>query len=281
MSDVSTPQPESSMPKRIHTTLTEHRIEYDPSPEVEAFLTRLEDMISDPKVNEQQMIGVAYSRENPLLDKTMHPIRAMVTKDVFDDPAYAVMADLLFRKRVAQEKVDVNKLAAKYTVTVAQAAEQLGIHQSAVRQAIEARRLASWMKDGKHFLEPSSLASFAQSSGKGRAGKKSEMSSELDIVLGHAAGASLRVRSAKPVETIERVDGNVVHGRLAAGWKKIVVLTTAGNSKRGFALEPGAPGAEPQEINHPPFYVRGNFHIYLHGNSAKKTGDIWDKTAVE
>lgn len=216
------------MATRIHTTLSEHRIEYEPSPEVAAFLTRLEDMISDPKVSEQEVIGFAYSRENPMLDSTMHPARGMVTKEVFDDPAYAVMGDLLFRKRVEQEKVDVAEIAAKYTLTVAEAAKELEMHPSAVRQAIDARRLASWMKNGANHLEPRAVASFkTATSGRRRGPKPSTPTHELDVVVGHMAGASLRVRAPDGVEKINRVEGNIIHGRIAK-WERVVIFDNRG-----------------------------------------------------
>lgn len=149
------------MSRRVHVTLSGHRVEYDPSPKLATFLTRLEDMISAPKVAEQEMIGLAYSRENPLMDRTLHPWRVMVTKKVFANPAYQVISDLLFRKRVALEKIDIDAIAATYDLDVAEAAKLAHVHPSAIRQAIKARRLASWVKDGKYFMAPNSLASFA------------------------------------------------------------------------------------------------------------------------
>lgn len=271
-------QPEDPMTKRIHTTLSGHHIEYDPSPEVAAFLSRLEDMIADPKISEQEMIGVAYSRENPIMDPTLHPTRAVVTKEVFANPAYQVIGDLLFRKRVAQERVDVAKLAAKYTMTIAEAAEDVGVHQSSIRQAIEARRLASWVKNGKHYLEPRSLASFKLSlADGGKRGPKAKGSGhELDIVLGHAPGQSLRVRAATGVDTVERVEGNIVRGRVAK-WERVVVLTTRGQNKRAFVIEPAD---EDGDITHGPFHVRGRFRVVERANASKKAGELYDASDV-
>ena len=139
---------------RIHTTITGHRIEFKSSARVDAFLERLERMLDDPQIAEQQMIGLAYSIENPILDHTLFPSRGAITKTVLEDPAYTVMTDLLFRKRLAQDAVDVDKLARRYSMTVAEAANDRDVHESAIRQAISAKRIASWMKDGRHYLNP-------------------------------------------------------------------------------------------------------------------------------
>src|SRR5262245_32600640 len=114
----------SNMAKRTHTTVSGHHIEYDSTPRVEAFLRRLEDAIDDAKVSENELIGLAYGHENPILDHTMFPSRGAVTKEVLADPAYAVMADLLFRKRLAEEGTDIEKLAARYSMTVSEAAKE-------------------------------------------------------------------------------------------------------------------------------------------------------------
>lgn len=142
-----------------HRTVSGQTIDYSPSPKVVAFLRRLEDEVENPKTSEQALIGLAYSNENPILDHTMFPGRGSVTKDVLADPAYHVMTDLLFRKQIAEQDIDVDKLAARYSMTVGEAAEELGINESAVRLAISSKRIASWVKDGKHFLEPRAVQS--------------------------------------------------------------------------------------------------------------------------
>lgn len=145
------------MTKRTHTTVTGHHIELDATPKVAAFLRRLEEGVDDPKTSERDLIGLAYSNENPFLDHTMFPGRGAVTKEVLDDPAYHVMTDLLFRKRLAEEGTDVARLAARYSMTPAEAAEELGITVGAVRQMIAAKRIPSWMRDGRHYIDPRSL----------------------------------------------------------------------------------------------------------------------------
>ena len=142
------------MSKRTHRTVNGHQIEYEATPKVAAFLRRIEAAIDDPAISEQSLIGLAYSTENPMMDHSMFPGRGAVTKETLADPAYRVMADLLFRKRVTERGIDLAKVEARYTMTPAEAAAELGVHESAIRQAISSLRLASWKRDGKHFLDP-------------------------------------------------------------------------------------------------------------------------------
>lgn len=145
------------MTTKTYVTVSNHSIEYQPTPKVAAFLRRLEEAVSDPKVSERDMTGLAYSLENPILDHTMFPGRGAVTPAVLEDPAYHVMTDLLFRKHVVENDVDVAKIAAKYTMSPTAAAAELGITDSAVRQMIAARRIPAWRKDGKYFIDPRTL----------------------------------------------------------------------------------------------------------------------------
>lgn len=142
------------MTKRTHTTVTGHRIEYEATPKTIAFLRRIEEAVHDPKISDQELTGLAFSNANPFLDHTMLPGRAMVTKEVLANPAYHEMMDLLFRKQLAEDKTDVRKIEARYSMTVAEAAAELGVTKSAIVQAIAARRIASWLKGGQHYLDP-------------------------------------------------------------------------------------------------------------------------------
>jgi excisionase family DNA binding protein len=153
-----------------HTTLTGHAIEFEAGGTFRAFLARLHGMLDDARVTDQEMIGVAYGRENPVLDHAFFPGRGCVTREVLEDPRYAVVADLLARKNVAVARLSIESLAEQYSLSVAQAAERIGVHESAVRQAIAARRLPSWLKAGRHHLAPSAVDAFALATGGKRRG---------------------------------------------------------------------------------------------------------------
>lgn len=152
----------------IYETITGHRIEYTPKPKVAAFLRRLEAMVADESATESDCIALAYSTENPILDHSMFPGRGAVTRDVLADPAYRVMTDLLFRKRIAERQIDVATTEARYTMTVAEAAEELGVHVSAIRQAIASQRLASWHREGRHYLDPRAVRAMRLTAAAGK-----------------------------------------------------------------------------------------------------------------
>jgi hypothetical protein len=100
-----------------------------------------------------------YGRENPLLEGGLFPGKGTVTREVLENPLYRVLADHLVRKRLALDGVDPKKLAGKFTLTVSDAAARKGVTPSAIRQAIHAGRLVSWVKNREYFLEPRALDS--------------------------------------------------------------------------------------------------------------------------
>jgi excisionase family DNA binding protein len=142
-----------------------------PPPDVAAFLERVRSAANDPAVSPNQMIELIYGLENPLLDKTMLPGRAMVTRAVLDNPVYHIMIDMLFRKRLAAANQTLDQVAATHTISVREAARRLGITESSVRAAITARKLAAWMRNGQWYLRPESVASYKVSN-RGRKKRK-------------------------------------------------------------------------------------------------------------
>jgi hypothetical protein len=241
----------------MHTTLSGHLIEYTPTPEVAAFLDRMRAMLEDPRVTENEMIAAAYGRENPMLEPYPIGDRGMVTRATLENPAYHVLADLLVRKRVAQDGTDVAAIAAQHTVSVTEAAHQLGIHESAVRQAIAARRLSSWLKDGKHWLRPEAVASFQVGTRGPKPAESREVGGPLQIRLGNAPGASFRVRYPGALEQEQRVGAHTITGTLPA-WRRVAVLAGGEGDQTLYVLEPGG---EENEVAHKGFSVRGRFRV--------------------
>ncbi len=144
-----------------YTTIAGEEIAYPtPAPDVAALLSALVDAVNDPIVSESEIIELIYGKENPLLRQDVLPHHGVVTKEVFDNPLYHVMTDLLGRKRVQLGTLNVDKALSQYTMTVSEAAEELGIHPSAVRQAIKTRRLAGVKKGSQYFLRPLSVRSY-------------------------------------------------------------------------------------------------------------------------
>jgi hypothetical protein len=155
-----------------YNCLSGHTLTYpDPPPDVAAFLERVRLATANPAVSPNQLIELIYGLENPLLDKTMLPGRAMVTQTVFDNPIYHIMRELLFRKELAAAHQTVEQVAAPYTISVKDAAKKLGITESSVRAAITARKLEAWMRNGQWYLRPESIASYKVSN-RGRKKRK-------------------------------------------------------------------------------------------------------------
>lgn len=144
-----------------YTTLTNETIEYDAQePSVAAFLARVRSATNDPDVTESALTELIYGSENPILDHTIFPHRGAVTKAVFGNPLYHVMLDLLDQKRVQVGTLDLELAKADYTVTVAEAAEKLGITPGAIRYAIKAQKLSAIKNGGVWLIHPNSVNSY-------------------------------------------------------------------------------------------------------------------------
>lgn len=280
-----------------HETMSGHLIEYErPSAKVAAFIARLREMAESAAVTEQEMIAAAYGPENPILAPGLFPGRGAVTKEVLADPVYHVMADLLARKHLAVSGTNVEELAAEHTVAVPDAARELGLTEDAVRKAIAARRLPSWIRDGRHMLHPKSVAAFGkltQSDDKPRRGRERQddrseaerkrdarIDRELEVKLGNSAGMSFRVRYPASLGDLKRVDGNIHEGIIRDGWKRIAVIAHSDRlGTRFWALE--AKGVAQHELALGPFFIRGNFTEAPPINNAKRAEEAWEAFAAE
>lgn len=260
-----------------HTTLTGHEISYDePSPELAKLLRKLDRLAADPKASEDDMILLMYAETNPLLEAGVIPGRGMVTKATLERPEYYVMGDLLDRKRLQQSGTDPEELAREYTLSVGDVARQLGVHESAVRQAIAARRLGSWLRDGRHYLHPRAVESFgatmhlragaAAASGAKRA-KPPGTGRALKVRMGTVEGAGLHVKSDGSWVAKGDPGCGEVHG-----WRHAAVISGKGEKQRLFLIEPSS---EQYDIGYEGFFVRGYFRVVTKENNAKRAVDAW------
>lgn len=257
-----------------YTTLSGHTIEYDAPADVVSFVARLQKLAAGD-ATEDQLIALVYCLDNPLMDKAAIPGRGAVTQRVLDDPAYRVMTDILFRKHVAENGIDVGQLAVAYTLTASEAAERLGVSRSAVHQAIDAGRLAAWVKDGRPYINPASLATFKLSP-RGPKSKVPRASTEpLNVHAGSFDGKSLHVKHAghgelSPARTPR--SGEIGQTALVAPWRRVGVITSAGTRARFTVLEPAD---EENAITYGAFSVRGKFRIVETVNNAKEAGEAF------
>lgn len=261
------------MSTRTYTTLSGRELNFEePTGAVAAFLARVEAAAADPRVSEDALIALVYSAENPILDTSLMPGRGTVTPRVFADPLYHVMTDIIGRVRVREGRLDLEKTAARYTMTPAEAADQLGVHVSAVRQAIDRWTLPAWKKGGRWFLDPKDVANYqvSQTGPKPvptRAAPSTSAGAELSVRIGRRPeGTQFLVKVAEPVE-VQRERGNILRGTIKPGWRRIGVLAALATKARFFVLEP----AETEErIDFEGFSVQGRFRVVEKENNAER-----------
>lgn len=255
-----------------YTTIAGEVIEYEtPGRDVAAFLARLVDAAHDPRVTESVMVDLIYGAENPLLRKDIIPGRGVVTKEVFADPVYHVMTDLLGVKRVQLGTLDPEAARDEYTITVTEAAERLGVHPSAVRQAIAAKRLDAVKRGHQHMIRPSALESFRIS----RRGPLPRTA--LQARVGNDEGGSFRIRVARGALEETGREGHKVEG-IVRSWTKAWVISGAKGRYRFFELRPAD---EDGEVAWGPFFVRGRFSVVERENNTRRAQESWRKVSAE
>ena len=232
-----------------YTLLSGEEVEFPtPTGQLAEFLKSVHEAMLRPNVTAAWLQEYIYGVENPLLDKTILPGRAVVTKAVYENPVWHVLGDLIGRKRVAEGSLNIAAATKRYTMTVPEAASRLGIHESAVRQAIAARRLTSWKHGARHYLAPEEVANYRPSP----AGPPPM----LRVRVGSSPGARF---------SIKQVGGNMLldspgspDAAVVGSWKRVAVLAGTKDKVRCWILEPGD---VQDEIAFEGFFVRGRFRI--------------------
>lgn len=148
-----------------YTTTVGEMIDYDATPAEAAFLARVRAAAEDPGVAEGQLVELVYGLDNPVLEAGIFPGRGAVTKAVFARPIYHVLLDLIDVKRIQHGTLDPAAAAARYTMTVTEAADRLGVHASAVRQAVQAKKIAAQKQGGTWLLDPASVDAYRVTKG--------------------------------------------------------------------------------------------------------------------
>lgn len=275
--------------QRVHLTITGHELRYGPDEGFEAFKERLEEMLSDTSLGEQDMIGVAYSRANPILAPAPGDLvgdRGVVTREVLADPRYLVVQDLLARKRFAVQGTDPARVAAEYTVSLTDAAKALGLSKSAVQQAFAAGRLPSWVKDGRPYTTQRALDAFAitqrtnikerpgPAAREARVAEGAAPPERIVARVGHGPEGVFKLSHPGTLEGLVRIAGsNVVEGHLDV-WTRLAVLAGQGDEARFYELAP-EPGANATLTGEGGFFVRGGFKVVEAIRTGKKSRARW------
>lgn len=224
--------------KTRHTLLSGETIDFHaPAADLAAFLRRVLAATKDAAISERELTDLVFGPENPLLDSGVVPGKTVVTVDVYRDPIFHVMLDCIARKRLGPGGSAVPSRA-RYTMTVAEAAGQLGISESAVRQAVYANRLRARKDGGAYYIDPLSVAAYRVSR-RGpprRRGVAPQTSTggTLEARVGSGTGVSFRVKHLEA-----KGHGPEWAGTIAAGWSRIAVLATSKDRTIYWELEPG------------------------------------------
>lgn len=252
-----------------YQTVSGHVIDLSPSSEVRAHLDELQRMASDPGVPEATFIATAYGPTSPIMDPNVMPGVGMVTAAVMAKPEYAVVRDLYYRKSLASRGIPLESVERQYTLTPADAAERLGIHVSAVRQAIASGRLPSWIKDGRHYLHPDTVRAFAPE----RRGPAPE-GHAVHVIFGSDGEHVLKLKADAPLLHRARVAPHIEAADVDAGWKRIAVLTVDKHhdKERLFIL---APASTEDHVGLRTLRVSGRFRIVEKINNAREARRVW------
>lgn len=264
-----------------HTTAIGEIIEYpEPSPAVADYLARAVKAANDPSVTLNDLIEFIYSVNNPLLDTTMLPGRGMVTRAIFADQVYHVFADLLDVKRVQLGTLDPKEEIAAYTATVAEAAEQLGISETAVKKACQEHRLAAIRNGGQWLIDPHTIASYRVSNrgpkGKGDRQRKAVNESPVIAQLGGAKGGSIAVKVANG-ELVRLATKGKEFG-FPVNWSQAVVRLTTKEGVRVFLIEESESEAT---IEHVGLTIHGRFKIVKKINNTKAANVFWAEFGLQ
>lgn len=256
---------------RIHVSLSGQELKYDdPDPKLARFLQRVTDVANDPKAKADELVALIYGRENPILDHTLFPERGAVTKEVLANPVYHVMADLLARKEAQQAGTDLERVAAKYTLPVAEAAQRLVLSEDAVRRAIREKRLPAWVKKEGYFVNPDHLQLLGQVAQRGPIPAGIE---PFEFVVGYDAKKQTGMRIKIPAGEFPKDLNEPEYDDACARWRRVAVRCSSPTGLRVFVLEPGPKRAQ---LEHGGYSVKGKFEVVQKINGNKAAREFWE-----
>jgi excisionase family DNA binding protein len=188
-----------------------------------------------------------------------------------------VLQDLIQRKDLRERGIEVEEIAARFTMTVAEAAERLMVDVSAVSKMIHAGRLPSWVKgregpgrSRQFYLDPDGLGALGP---VGRRGSPPRDMVPLKYRVGQEKGTVLRLRYAgEQGETVEAgSEGAPVEGELLR-WRRVGILHGRHGKLQMSVLEPGP---DQRVIRQGTLAIKGNFITVEKVSNASTAGRAW------
>lgn len=260
-----------------YTTTSGEVIEYPaPAADVARYLARVIDAANDPRVTENDLVELVYSKDNPIMNTTLFPGRGAVTKEVFANPVYHVMHDLLFSKRLLVEHGERTGAVVR-GLSVTEAAEQLGMSPSAVRQAVRRGDLEATKVRGAHSIDPASIVTYrgrVKRRGPRGAGAPDELGPALRIRTGNEPEHSFRVK-ALGVEVIEKTrleNGGRMTTAVVPSFERAAVVFSGKEMNRMFVLEPAD---ELDSFDFGSFRIEGRYRVVEKINGGASAAKAW------
>jgi hypothetical protein len=248
-----------------------------------AFLGKVIRWAYEPDITVGDLYNLVYGVQNPLLDAT-EAGSALVTLRAGGDPAWALMGELIDRKRAAVGHLDVDAARARFTMPVSEAALRLEMSGSAVRQLIDRGRLVARKEGASYLLDPASVEAY-RSIRRGPASRRlavvtlprpdlptSDDPAAVAVRIGHEDGYHVRIHGAEILNsTVEDVNGSkVITGVLKPGWTRLYVLSYRDDgAARLFILVPAGKDALPYEWRFGKLGLRGMVCGVAHVNNPK------------
>jgi excisionase family DNA binding protein len=223
------------MATETYTSMTGDQITYDSAerPEAAAFIARVRIATYSPQVTVNQLVDLVYGIDNPILLQGQVAGRGMVTPEVMQDPLWYIMTDLLNRKLAEadilnaerfklsyEEHQKIAKPPAEFSMTIAQAAEQLGLTPNAVRAAVKRDALEARKIGGRWLLNPSDVADYRPV--RGRQHRRVIESTPLVVTIGNMPGWSAAVEHDGEFRELRREGKRIVVGEIT-NWTKAML----------------------------------------------------------
>jgi excisionase family DNA binding protein len=265
------------------------------TPDQRAFVEHVREAAGFPGMSVEDLKNMVWSEANPFLERDLIPGRPMATRETYEHPAFRAMLDCIDRKRMALGDLDLEFAEARYTITIPEAAEALGVAESTLRRAVQAGRVDGWKKGGVYYLDPRAVESYRVSI----RGLKAEVQTtetlahapigpELEqlppgalyVKLGTRGNFFLRHRWVGVMVPQEQTGHEPVWGGIVPkGWRRIALLRGKKKEQdyRYFELEPATrEGNTHSVLTFAGFYVRGDFRVTRKINNPRKALEAWE-----
>ena len=145
----------------IHIMLSGEALSYEQTPASSRFIEHVRAMVERAQASEEAVVALVYGADNPLLQHGVLLGRGLVTRAVIADPTWHVLLDLVDQARARAAAARAREApTARATVSVADAAAQLRVSTSAVRQAIARGTLEAVKQGGTYWLTPEAVGAY-------------------------------------------------------------------------------------------------------------------------